>query len=124
MTPILKFEVPGQRGNLEIVRYYRECGLNVMPLVANGNPRWCKAPKIKWAAYQLERIPDEIIYPYFSSPYGDPSGIGVICGSTSGNPELLDFDGGLLFDWLGRVEEELGYSIRELFPVVATPRWK
>lgn len=109
-----------KEGNWHVVQYLREaCGLNVMPLITNG--KRCKAPKLKWADYQLKTIPDDIITEAYAHPFTDPSGIGVICGSTSGNLELLDFDGGLLWDWADRVETEIGPNFRENQVVVATP---
>ena len=120
MVPALQFQRFGERSNLEIVKYYRDvCGLNVMPLIANG--RRCKAPKIMWGEYQLKRIPENIIEKYFNDPWSNPSGIGVICGLTSGNLELLDFEDDSLFAWLDQVEDELGYLVRNSFPIVATP---
>lgn len=116
MVPLLKFQRPGARSNLEIVKYYRDvCGLNVMPLGSR------KIPKLKWGAYQLAIIPEAIIEKHFGDPWTNPSGIGVICGCTSGNVELLDFEDDTLFQWLDQIEDELGYEVRNSFPIVATP---
>ncbi len=101
------------------VEYLRACGLNVMPLIANG--RRCKVPKMKWSAFQSVFIPEDELRRYFDDPFSDPSGIGVICGVTSGNLELLDFDGDLLWDWSDRVESEIGPGFREEHPIVMTP---
>jgi putative DNA primase/helicase len=108
-----------QRGNWHVVEYFRANGLNVMPLIANG--RRCKVPKMKWSAFQTVFIPEDELRRYFHDPFSDPSGIGVICGVTSGNLELLDFDGDLLWDWSDRVESEIGPGFREEHPIVMTP---
>jgi putative DNA primase/helicase len=101
-------------GNFDIVAYYRKCGLNVMPLRVDGT----KAPKIKWSEYQLENVPAFLLRRHFDT-YN--SGIGVICGVTSGNLELLDFDDpGIFAPWLRAVSKRLsgvfGYA-----PLIATP---
>ena len=90
-----------------------------MPLIANG--RRCKVPKIKWSRFQSVLIPEDELRGYFDDPFSDPSGIGVICGVTSGILELLDFDGDLIWDWADRVESEIGPEFRNDHPIVMTP---
>ena len=108
-----------QRGNWHVVEYLRACGLNVMPLIANG--RRCKVPKIKWSRFQSVLIPEDELRGHFDDPFSDPSGIGVICGLTSHNLEVLDFDGWQFFDWADRVEDEIGPGFRNDHPIVMTP---
>ena len=106
-----------QRGNWHVVEYLRACGLNVMPLSATGS----RVPKLKWSEYQNLVIPEDVLFRHFDDPWSNPSGIGVICGSTSGNLEVLDFDGWQFFDWTDRVEDEIGPDFREEHPIVITP---
>lgn len=106
-----------QRGNWHIVEYLRSCGLNVMPLCATGS----RVPKIKWSEYQSLIIPEDVLFRHFDDPWSNPSGIGVICGQTSGNLEVLEFDGDLIWDWAGRVETEIGPGFRDQHPIVMTP---
>jgi hypothetical protein len=84
-----------QRGNWHVVLYLRSCGLNVMPLSASGT----RVPKLKWSEYQRLLIPEEVLFPHFGAPWSSPSGIAVICGVSSLNLEVLDFDGWQFFDW-------------------------
>jgi hypothetical protein len=58
-------------------------------------------------------IPEETLQGHFDDSFSDPSGIGVICGATSGNLEILDFDGVLIWDWADRVETEIGPGFRD-----------
>jgi putative DNA primase/helicase len=105
------------RGNRHVVEYLRSCGLNVMPLSGRGS----RIPKIQWSGYQHALVPDDILYAHFSRPWSSPSGIGVICGPTSGDLEVLDFDGWQFFDWMDRVEDEIGPDFRSEAVIVETP---
>jgi hypothetical protein len=87
-----------------------------MPLRVDGS----KAPKIPWSCWQAELLPPELLRRHFSDERV-PSAIGVICGVTSGNLELLDFDDpGAYKPWIRAVAKKmsgvLGYA-----PLVATP---
>ncbi|ODU02202.1 MAG: hypothetical protein ABS79_00745 [Planctomycetes bacterium SCN 63-9] len=106
-----------QRSNWHVVRYLRACGLNVMPLSATGS----RIPKLKWSGYQGSVIPQDVLFRHFDDPWSNPSGIGVICGLASGNLEVLDFDGWQFFDWMDRVEGEIGAGFRDEHPIVLTP---
>ncbi len=106
-----------QRGNWHVVQYLRSCGLNVMPLSASGT----RVPKLKWSQYQDMLIPEDALFPHFDDPWSNPSGIGVICGASSSNLEVLDFDGWQFFDWAGRVRDEIGSDFLQEHPIVATP---
>lgn len=109
----------GYRGNWHVVDYLRQCGLNLMPLRCDGS----KAPKIKWAEWQIESVPDDIIMRHFVERSYEPSGIGVICGVTSRMLEILDFDGGHLFlPWCKLVAEKLGADFVKALVVVQTPK--
>lgn len=72
----------------EVARRMRDAGLNVLP--AKG-----KHPIVRWTDYQETIPPFEKVFPegrQFGSLF-------VVCGQTSGNLEVIDFDqGGLLFE--------------------------
>jgi hypothetical protein len=112
------FRYYGLRGNLHVVQYLRAAGYNVMPLRTDGS----KSPKIEWAKYQQrERVPQELIDKHFVHS-AEPSGIGVICGSSSGYLEILDFDAPHLFlPWCRKVAAELGGGFVRRLVVVQTP---
>lgn len=98
-------------GNKALVYYYRRQGINVMPLRVDGT----KAPKMPWKPYMTKEIPWWVLQGYFSS-LKKPSGIGLICGSSSGNLEIIDFDNTDLFPlWCNQVGDV------SRFPVIETP---
>ncbi|MDB5350510.1 MAG: hypothetical protein JWN86_1757 [Planctomycetota bacterium] len=77
-----------------------------------------RCPKIKWSPYQLERVPGFLLSDHF---VGRQSGIGVICGKTSGSLEVLDFDDASVWSpWCKAVVKKHG-SILVRTPVVSTP---
>lgn len=104
-----------ERSNPDIVRYYRDhCGVNVMPIAADGSKR----PLIPWKDYQIDRFPDDVIE-HFCDDY---RGIGAIAGITSGNLEILDFDDGKLFKpFLHKVAERLSGDFVLTLPITLTP---
>ena len=112
------FRFYGFRGNWHVVDYLRQSGYNVMPLRTDGS----KAPKIEWSQYQLERVPEKLTHKHFVYSK-EASGIGVICGSSSGFLEILDFDGPQLFmPWCKLVAAELGGEFVRKLVVVQTPK--
>ena len=105
-------------GNWHVVQYLRVVRTsNVMPLDANG--RRSKVPKLKWSGVPERGHPaGRTLRSQFDDPWSNPSGIGVICGLTSGNLEVLDFDGWQLL-WTGpdRVEDgDRGPDFRDEHP--------
>ena len=96
---------------LQTVTGYYGGGLNVMPLCLDGTrkPRVCKWPtysasldkRLKWFTPQ------------------DPSGIGIICGKTSGNLEVLDFDSPDIFPQWAELQDS---RLLALLPIVETPK--
>jgi putative DNA primase/helicase len=99
----------------EAARKYTRSGLNVVPLRTDGSKR----PKIKWKRYTDISYPWYQSQSWFSSP-ANPSGIGIICGQTSGNLEVIDFDDLVCFmPWVRAVGE--CRSILQTLPIVATP---
>jgi len=99
-------------GNFDLVVRYRRAGINVMPLKTDGS----KAPKIAWKSWQTERVPAWLIREHFSDNPRRPSGIGLICGATSGNLEVLDFDAPELFEPWCRLVGDISK-----FPIIETP---
>lgn len=108
----------GARGNYHIVQYLRSCNLNIIPLRTDGT----KAPKVKWTPYQLEQFPEaDQEFLFKSRRY--PSGIGIVCGTTSKFLELLDFDAPLLFEpWVKQVSKALGSDLIRSLVYVRTPK--
>jgi putative DNA primase/helicase len=88
-------------------------GLNIIPIKADGS----KQPRIRWAEYQTAPFPRNKLAQWFGVP-GDPSGIAVVCGKTSGNLEILDFDLFRLWPlWCDRIP----HSLLSTLPIVQTP---
>ena len=89
-----------KEGNLALVQRYHTGGLNLIPMCVDGS----KKPKVRWKQYIEMRFPGYLIGRYFISK-GCPSGIAIICGKTSGNLEVLDFDSPEVFPpWQKKVE--------------------
>jgi hypothetical protein len=89
---------------------YHDAGLNIVPLRTDGT----RQPKLCW---KDKEFPWWQLQHYYGP--GNPSGIGIVCGTTSGNLEVLDFDHCGLFPlW----ETALGRpALLRRLPVVATP---
>jgi hypothetical protein len=105
------------QNQFSIVCYYRKLGLNVFPLRADGT----RVPKGKWKAYHQEKVPAFLLRRHFEDPRA-ANGIAGICGSTSGNLEVLDFDDVTVWKpWIRAVSKRLsglfGYA-----PLVETPK--
>src|SRR5207244_2842708 len=64
------------------------------PLNVDGS----RSPKVKW---KDKETGNQVAFPWWKLQHyfcpGNPSGIGIICGSTSGNLEVIDFDDASLF---------------------------
>ncbi len=97
-------------------REYYSAGLNIIPVKTDGS----KKPKIRWQRWETEKIPWQMLEKWFAVP-SQPSGIGIVCGMTSGGLEVLDFDdyrpfplfhGGLIAGLFGAITK---------LPVVRTP---
>ncbi len=95
---------------LPIAQTYLNAGLSVLPAI-----RTEKRPAIgKWKQYQ-QRLPqcDEIAM----WPWNDA--LCIICGTVSGNLEIIDFDGGgeLIPAWMDRIDPDL----RDRLVIESTP---
>jgi len=61
-----------------------ESGLSVIPIKSDGS----KSPAVSWKPYQSEIATPEELKGWFQNG----NGIGIVCGTISGNLEVLDFD--------------------------------
>lgn len=69
----------------EFVNWYLSQGFNIIP-IRYGEKR----PLIEWKPFQTRRVSQQEIEQYFfSRPYIN---VGVVCGKTSGNLVIIDFD--------------------------------
>lgn len=105
--------------NYIIAKSYHEAGLNVIPLRDKRNP------KIKYAKYHEYPYPWYLCQKWFFSK-GCPSGIAVICGKTSGNLEVIDFDkdcSSIFREWYRRIlDNPTTTQISTTLPLVCTPK--
>lgn len=90
--------------------HYFDAGLNVVPIRLDGT----KAPLVKWKPLTTQRAERLDVQTWFAKP----AGIGVICGATSGNLEVIDFDDNkpLPIFW-----SEVGGELARKLLIVATP---
>jgi hypothetical protein len=86
---------------------------NILPLLCDGT----RKPRVSWKQYLKHRPAWYQIERYFAS-LGDPSGIAILCGSTSGNLEVLDIEEGRLFQLL---EYKAGTELFSRLVIVKTP---
>jgi hypothetical protein len=69
----------------EYIKWYIAQGFNIIPVKYGA-----KEPLIKWKPYQIRHISQQEIEQYFfSRPYIN---VAVVCGKTSGNLVIIDFD--------------------------------
>jgi putative DNA primase/helicase len=101
---------------LHVAKHFVDSGLNVIPLRTDGS----KSPRIRWKAYTQAIFPWSEAVAFFDSA-GDPSGIGIICGGTSGDLEVIDFDAIECFvPWATAVCSAIPKVLQQL-PIIATP---
>ena len=108
-----------QEGNLSIANAYVKGGLTIIPLRVDGT----KQPKIKFAHCFEVGHPWYLAKHWFTSK-GNPSGIAILCGQTSANLEVIDFDRecGRIFPlWQHTVEAKCPGLLPRL-PIIATPK--
>jgi putative DNA primase/helicase len=111
-----------QQKTLTAAKYlFNKCGFNLIPTKTIAG-KW-KSPRLKqWETYiQHKASWREVSWAWSEKYY--PSGIAIVCGSTSGNLEVLDFDNEqFYFDWLDVVlgNRELK-SILDTLPIIKTP---
>lgn len=65
---------------------FASAGIVSVPVADDGTKR----PAISWAKYQTEKPSVEELMSWFSST---PDGVGVVCGTISGNLEMLELEG-------------------------------
>jgi len=78
---------------------YSKCGLSVIPAERSGNT---KRPTVSWKPYTKRGAQDGELEEWF----GPAQSMALVCGSVSGNLELLDFDleGEAFQTWSGAVQ--------------------
>ncbi|WP_193318251.1 bifunctional DNA primase/polymerase [Nonomuraea phyllanthi] len=81
-----------------------EAGLCLIPARTDGS----KAPVVHWSTYQHQRPTEEDIRRWFTGDRFD--GFGVVCGTVSGNLEMLEFEGraiaeGILTQYIELLED-------------------
>lgn len=89
----------------EATMSYHQAGLCVLPA-----KRAEKRPAVgSWKRYQKQRPTDAELSAWMANPRNSPDAICILCGSTSNNAEMIDFDaGGELFAvWRERIPAEL-----------------
>ena len=101
----------------EAAKEYRRKGLAPIPLKYES-----KVPLIDWKPLQYRLPTEDELDEWFNN--GQPSNIGIVCGSISENLVVLDFDnlGQQWEDLLDRVEQRYGKRIYDLTPVVGTDK--
>ncbi|HUE71267.1 MAG TPA: bifunctional DNA primase/polymerase [Pirellulaceae bacterium] len=74
---------------LPVAESYAKAGLSVIPIKPDGT----KAPAVaKWKPYQRRRATGKELRAWFGQSAKSPNGIAVVCGSVSGNLEVVDVD--------------------------------
>ena len=94
---------------------YQQAGLTVLPAI-----KAQKRPAIpSWKAYQDQSPPFEQVETWFGNPSSKHDGLCIVCGKTSGNLEVIDFDanGELFAAWFERIPPDL----RDHLVVESTP---
>lgn len=100
---------------LEFALRYRASGLSVLPISADGS----KTPDVKtWEPYQKKIAMEEEIRNWYTDP---ELGVGIVCGTVSGNLFVLDFEFlDFYLEWQDIVESMLPGLLATL-PTVLTP---
>lgn len=102
---------------------WHDAGFSVIPVKTDGT----KAPIVGWAQYQRRRASREQVSAWFR---GGHAGIGLVCGTVSGDVELVEFEGraldeGVFDQWretmLAGGHEELFRTVTEHGLVVRSP---
>jgi Bifunctional DNA primase/polymerase, N-terminal len=102
----------------QMAERYHDAGLNVLPVKCNGS----KAPDA-WHWSPDEHFPFCLVRQKMGSR-SKPVGIAVICGPTSGDLEVLDFDlwASVVFpSWRNTVSAQLP-GLLDTLPIVQTPK--
>lgn len=91
------------------VEEYLACGLNVIPLHADGT----RKPRVLWKQHKTDKFPYDNLKKIF---LGLRCGIACICGVSSGNLEVLDFDDPSCWEPFWDIVGDKGE-----YPIVETP---
>lgn len=94
-------------------RLYRDAGLSVVPIRADGSKR----PKFAWKQFQ-SRLPDDAELQDF-----DNGGIAIIGGKVSGNFEIIDFDDKSKYaEFVQACADHGCIELLESLPLIESPR--
>ncbi len=103
---------------LTAARYYRSCGLSVIPIKADGS----KSPLLTgWRRHATEHATDDTVEGWFSG--GELVGVGVVPGPASGHLVVLDFEHhgeSAFFEWYQRLPPDLR-ALADTLPACTTP---
>lgn len=100
---------------LDCARRYLAAGFSVIPIKPDGS----KSPAEKWKEFQKRLPTDQELSHWFGN--GHAYGLAIVCGSVSGNLEVIDFDSKEAFElWSELVESECP-GLLENIPRVRTP---
>lgn len=98
---------------LKAAKEYIQAGLSVLPVLTDGSKR----PARPWKDLQQKQLDDHEL----GGAFGGDVGIAIVCGSISGDLQVLDFDRPGIFEkWAEAVERQWSGCI-DLFPHVRTP---
>lgn len=99
---------------LDAAKLYAAFGLSVIPVRADGS----KAPVGSWKEFQTRPATEQEIEKMFRGECG----LAIVCGSVSGNLEVLDFDSPEHFEFWRELVEEIAPELLERLVAVQTPR--
>lgn len=104
---------------LSAARYYRDCGLSVIPVKADGS----KSPAFTgWRKHTAEHASEETVAEWFGRG-GELVGVGICPGPASGHLVILDFEHqgeSAFFEWYQRLPADLRAMVDTL-PACTTP---
>jgi len=96
------------------LKYVIDGNLNIIAILADGS----KKPLTKWKQYTQIKVELRMMAEWYSNKRR-PKGIAIICGITSGNLEVIDFDSPEMFPmWAALIDPDL---LKQLV-VVQTPK--
>jgi P4 family phage/plasmid primase-like protien len=95
---------------------YQDSGLSIIPIIADGSKR----PALEWKRFQSEIATRQMSTGWFRD---GRYGIGLVCGSISGNREAIDFDDPAIFEpWCQMLRDNGGGNVLNSLVIVQTPR--
>ena len=117
-------DFPEDQSRLGWARHYRECGLSIIPLGADGKKKPAFEVVSEWTPYQEHPPTDAEVEEWFSGEglYESPYAIGIVTGRVSGDLVVLDVESQEIMAELEEAMEDhgLGDLLRELTLRVST----